>query len=61
MKYKVVVVIDQLICTSEAMRLNCKKKKKKWNLLLKLSHFQNLVRTVDQFWYIKDPTSILEA
>ena len=27
MKYKVVVVIDQLICTSEVMRLNCKKKK----------------------------------
>lgn len=60
MKYKVVVVIDQLICTSEAMRLNCKKKKKKVEPASKIVSFPKFGK-VDQFWYIKDPTSILEA
>ena len=58
MKYKVVVVIDQLICTSEAMRLNCKKKKvEPASKIVSFPKFGKL----DQFWYIKDPTSILEA
>lgn len=59
MKYKVVVVIDQLIYTNEAMRLNCKKKKKV-EPASKIVSFPKFGK-IDQFWYIKDPTSILEA